>query len=318
VLDENEALAVYQGQTIPVPNNPPVASDDSVTIDEDTSVSVTLFASDLDNDPLTYSVVSGSSNGVLSGTEPNMTYTPNPDYNGSDSFTFRANDGSLDSNIATVSLTIDPVNDAPTISGTPDTTVNDYQPYTFTPNAGDVDTGDVLTFDITNQPPWTTFDVDTGVLDGTPAYTDVGTYPDIIITATDSSFESASLPAFDLEVLEDPNRDLDEDGYVNSADCDDSDPVMNPGEEEMTYNGKDDDCDPATLDVPPETNNSPYGDMDGDEDVDLNDRVLILGALRACSGDANYDDAADMDGDGCVTFIDYREWFKAYKAYMNP
>ena len=51
--------------------------------------------------------------GTLSGTLPALHYTPKPDYNGPDSFTFKVNDGLLDSSNATVSLTVRPVNDAP-------------------------------------------------------------------------------------------------------------------------------------------------------------------------------------------------------------
>jgi hypothetical protein len=54
---------------------------------------------------------------------PNLTYTPGSNFNGSDSFTFKANDGALDSTPATVSITISPVNDAPTISEIPDQTI---------------------------------------------------------------------------------------------------------------------------------------------------------------------------------------------------
>ena len=44
---------------------------------------------------------------------PNVTYTPAANYNGPDSFTFKANDGTVDSAVATVSVTVTPVNDAP-------------------------------------------------------------------------------------------------------------------------------------------------------------------------------------------------------------
>ena len=107
------------------PNNPPVAYDQDVTTDEDTPVPITLTATDPDGDPLTYSVVTGPSHGSLSGTPPDLTYTPDPDYNGSDSFTFKANDGRADSNIATVSITIGPVNDPPVANDDQATTEED-------------------------------------------------------------------------------------------------------------------------------------------------------------------------------------------------
>jgi PKD repeat protein len=106
---------------IPI-NHPPVAYDQSVTTAEDTPKGITLTASDSDNDPLTYFIVTDPSYGSLSGSPPSVTYTPDPNYYGSDNFTFRAYDGKAYSNIATVSITVTPVNDpptAPTVDVTP-------------------------------------------------------------------------------------------------------------------------------------------------------------------------------------------------------
>jgi VCBS repeat-containing protein len=99
--------------TVDPVNDAPVANDQSVTTDEDTAVSITLTALDVDGDVLTYRVVTPPAYGSLSGTAPNLTYTPDLNYNGSDSFTYKANDGTVDSTVATVSITIRAVNDAP-------------------------------------------------------------------------------------------------------------------------------------------------------------------------------------------------------------
>lgn len=143
-----DAHAALQWTTIP--NNPPVADDQPVTTDEDTSVPITLTATDADKDPLTYSIVSEPSHGVLTGEAPNVTYTPNANYNGADSFTFKANDGKADSNVATVSITVGPVNDAPvaddqSVETTQDTAVS------ITLTASDVD-GDSLYYSIVSEP----------------------------------------------------------------------------------------------------------------------------------------------------------------------
>ncbi len=98
--------------TVILVNDAPVADSQTITTDEDTAIGITLTASDVDGDKLTF-LVTGPTNGVLSGTAPNLTYTPNLDYNGSDSLTFTVNDGQADSNLATVSITVTPVNDAP-------------------------------------------------------------------------------------------------------------------------------------------------------------------------------------------------------------
>ena len=80
---------------------------------ENTAVAITLTASDADGDALTYSVVNTPTHGSLSGTAPNLTYTPDTDFVGGDSFTFQANDGTAVSNSATVSITVTAVNNAP-------------------------------------------------------------------------------------------------------------------------------------------------------------------------------------------------------------
>ncbi len=99
----------------------PVADAQTVVTDEDTAVAITLTGSDADGDPLTFAVAGGPSSGVLSGTAPNLTYTPNSGYSGADSFTYTANDGVVDSAPATVSITVNAA--APTIIETLDVRV---------------------------------------------------------------------------------------------------------------------------------------------------------------------------------------------------
>ncbi len=87
-------------------NQAPVATAQSVSTSENTAENITLAASDADGDALTYNIVSNPSHGVLSGSGANRTYTPTSGYVGADSFTFRANDGTANSNLATVSITV--------------------------------------------------------------------------------------------------------------------------------------------------------------------------------------------------------------------
>jgi DNA/RNA endonuclease G (NUC1) len=93
--------------------NPPGAANGSASSNEDASTSVTLNAVSPSGGGLTYTIVTQPSNGTLTGTGANRTYTPAPNYNGSDSFTYRVNDGSRDSNVATVTITVMEVNDPP-------------------------------------------------------------------------------------------------------------------------------------------------------------------------------------------------------------
>jgi hypothetical protein len=92
---------------IPVSNHAPLANDQAVSTGEGTSKPITLTASDANGDPLTYSIATGPEHGTLSGTPPNVTYIPSAAYVGADSFTFKANDGNADSNVATVSITVE-------------------------------------------------------------------------------------------------------------------------------------------------------------------------------------------------------------------
>lgn len=94
-------------------NNAPVADDLTVTLDEDSSWGITLTGSDPDDDPITFAVVAEPQYGELTGTTPELIYTPDANFNGTDSFTYVANDGMVNSPVATVSITIDPVGDAP-------------------------------------------------------------------------------------------------------------------------------------------------------------------------------------------------------------
>jgi len=94
-------------------NDAPVAIPQSLSVNEDTPLNITLRGSDVENDPLTFNIVIRPAHGVLSGTPPNVTYLAFTNYNGKDSFTFKANDGQTDSAPAAVSIIVIPVNDAP-------------------------------------------------------------------------------------------------------------------------------------------------------------------------------------------------------------
>jgi alpha-tubulin suppressor-like RCC1 family protein len=96
-------------------NTPPVAIDKTVTLVEDEFLYIPLIAQDAQGDPLTYTIVDYPSHGnlVLDNEKAIVAYTPFPDYNLMDQFSFIANDGYADSNVARVVLTITPENDPP-------------------------------------------------------------------------------------------------------------------------------------------------------------------------------------------------------------
>lgn len=90
-------------------NNAPVASTGNFTGNQDNLVALQLSASDSENDTLTYSITQQPSHGTLMGTLPNVVYQPNAGFYGTDSLSFKANDGKKDSNIATIAITINPL-----------------------------------------------------------------------------------------------------------------------------------------------------------------------------------------------------------------
>ena len=98
-----------------VMNAAPIAYNDSTaSTSEDTAVTSTVYATDFDSDPLTYTTVTGPAHGTLTWNSGNSyTYTPDANFNGTDSFTFKANDGTVDSNSATETISVGAVNDAP-------------------------------------------------------------------------------------------------------------------------------------------------------------------------------------------------------------
>jgi VCBS repeat-containing protein len=116
VADSNVATVSL---TVSSAGDAPVAIDGSLTTNEDTAASGVLSASDPDDQAVTFSIVGNGTKGLASITNPATgaySYVPDPNANGSDSFTFKASDGSLESNIATVTVTIQSVNDPPLAS----------------------------------------------------------------------------------------------------------------------------------------------------------------------------------------------------------
>ena len=135
--------------TVTVTNAPPVANGQSVSTNEDQSTAITLTGSDVEGEALTFTVLTQPTHGTLSGTVPNLSYAPAGNYNGSDSFTFKVNDAGADSDPATVSITINPVNDAPTANGQSATT-NEDTPVAIVLSGSDVETSvGALHFNVT-------------------------------------------------------------------------------------------------------------------------------------------------------------------------
>ncbi|HET6724967.1 MAG TPA: FG-GAP-like repeat-containing protein [Gammaproteobacteria bacterium] len=109
--DDSIDLVVANGATdnvtvMPQSEAAPIAKDISLTVKEGSKASGVFAGIDQNGDKLTYKVVDQPSHGTVSVDGSKFTYTPDSGYSGEDSFTYQANDGSLNSNTATVSITI--------------------------------------------------------------------------------------------------------------------------------------------------------------------------------------------------------------------
>ena len=195
-------ISVASTVTVTAVNDGPAISGTPITsVNQDAAYTFTPAASDLDGDTLVFSILNkpiwasfNTATGALAGTPVNA------DVGVTNGIVISVSDGTTSVSLSGFNLTVVNVNDAPTISGTPATSVNEDSAYSFTPTGADVDAGATLVYSITNQPTWATFSTATGALTGTPANADVGTTTGIVITASDGSL-STNLPAFNLTVV---------------------------------------------------------------------------------------------------------------------
>ena len=135
--------------TVNAVNDAPVAANGTLATNEDTPASGTLSASDVDHDPLVYSIVANGGKGVATITNATtgaFTYTPTLNANGPDTFSFKVSDGAVTSNVATITVSITPVNDAPVAASGTLATAEDT-PASGTLVASDVD-HDALVYSI--------------------------------------------------------------------------------------------------------------------------------------------------------------------------
>ena len=162
-------------------------------IEDQPAIGVLLFGSDVDDDPLTYSIVTNGTLGTASFSDPHnphLIYTPNPNANGTDIVTYKVSDGTVDSNVGRVTVTISPVNDPPVLTSPGNRQVSEGELLTFTLSATDPD-GDPVTFGYTGTLPAGASLTPAGVFAWTPDPDDAGTYP-VTFTVSDGSLTDSN------------------------------------------------------------------------------------------------------------------------------
>ncbi|MBA5761039.1 tandem-95 repeat protein [Vibrio sp. 404] len=188
-------------------NDAPIANDHHIETLQDSSVTLDLNTIIIDPDPddrHRFSVSQPSSGaGTVTLTGNMATFTTRGEHLGRDSFQYWVTDGHNQTATAVVDVSVTNVNDAPKISGTPDTLIGVNKHYSFIPTVMDPDRNDTHRFTITNKPIWASFNRSTGQLTGTPTEEERGEVTDnITIKVTDQAGLSDTLPSFTLSVEE--------------------------------------------------------------------------------------------------------------------
>lgn len=337
-----DSVAATVSITVSDTNDVPVAAANSYATDEDTTLTVTAPGvlandTDADGDSLTAIVVTGGSHGTVTlNSDGSFTYVPDADYNGPDSFTYKANDGTVDSSTVTVSITVNPVNDAPVAQNDTKTTafntpltasvvatdvdmpadtltfslvadgahgaavVNTDGSYTYTPNTG-YSGADSFTFKVNDG----SVDSNTATVSitvGTPADTDSDGIPD----STDNC------PA----VSNANQKDTDGDGQGDACDNDDdNDTILDPSDNcPLNWNTNQADADNDGIgnvcdDTPDPVSTGGGGGGGGGQVVDLvgssggGGGGQVLGAFIAAQGGSVPAQQAVLGAFGCSEYI---------------
>jgi large repetitive protein len=185
--------------TVDPVNDPPVATNDVATTNEDTPVTVAVLGNDtdIDGDPLTVVSATAPNGTVVINANGTITYTPNLNFNGTDTITYQISDGKGGFSTATVTVTVVPVNDAPVANPPLAPQANPDGATVSVPVAGsfrDVD-GDVLTYAAVGLPAGLSINPTTGVISGTidrsASQLNGGIYA-VTVTASDGKGGTAS------------------------------------------------------------------------------------------------------------------------------
>lgn len=179
---------------------PTISGTPPTSVQAGNTYSFTPSASDAQNNTMTFSVSNKPAWATFSSSTGKLSGTPTTTQAGTYSnIVIKVSDGRMSSSLPAFSISVvaaaptAPTNTAPTISGTPATTVDAGKAYSFTPTAKDAN-GDALGFSIANRPSWATFNVANGALSGTPTSSQAGTYSNVSISVSDGKATTTLAP----------------------------------------------------------------------------------------------------------------------------
>ena len=181
-------------------NDPPTLSGlEAVTVSEDTVYSYNFSVSDIDvGDSITLTTPTKPAWLTLDTVSKTLSGVPTNEFVGDNAVVILATDEAGATATKSLTISVTNTNDAPTVTSTAVTAVNEDAAYSYTFVASDMDIGDSVTLAAPTLPSWLSFDASTGVLSGTPTNTEVGDHS-VVLTATDQS-SAVTTHAFTVNV----------------------------------------------------------------------------------------------------------------------
>ncbi len=193
VGDSSGNAAAQVVRTVVVEDVSLVATPDTATTPEDTPATIDVLANDSGTGPLSLVGIASPQNGAVSIVGDSVRYEPNPDWFGTDTFAYTVTDG-VSSDTATVTITVTPQNDAPSLVDPGDQSGIEGDEVTLGLVATDPDADDGLTFAAVGLPPGLALDEGTGEISGTLATGSAAPVPyDVVLSVTDQAGASSEV-----------------------------------------------------------------------------------------------------------------------------